>query len=271
MKKNRIAWTIAVLLTIFLVIWQRKTGPTYPLRGELELGGKNYSYSLPRSHAEPSPCPVRLQNLPENHMQAVLVFRRVGMDEPWTRVSMLPSAEGLLAEIPLQPKAGKVAYFIEVEQSGRKQSIGDERRPVVVRFRGSVPVWIVLPHILCIFLAFLYALVAGLKASMGLEGYLSAARIGILFLFLGGFLFGSLMQKYAFDVYWAGFPSGQDLTDNKTLIALLGWIVALVMNRRKPRPIWIVSAALLMLLVFLIPHSTFGSTLDYSTMQVKTG
>ncbi|MCK7482728.1 MAG: hypothetical protein M0C28_40615 [Candidatus Moduliflexus flocculans] len=54
-------------------------------------------------------------------------------------------------------------------------------------------------------------------------------------MFLGGFVLGPLMQKFAFGVAWTGFPLGTDLTDNKTLIAFLAWIVALAAGR-KGRP-----------------------------------
>ena len=75
------------------------------------------------------------------------------------------------------------------------------------------------------------------------------------------------MQKYAFGAYWTGFPLGTDLTDNKTLIAMVGWGVAWFMNRkgREGRG-WIVLAAVLMLAIYLIPHSVLGSELDYTKL-----
>ena len=73
------------------------------------------------------------------------------------------------------------------------------------------------------------------------------------------------MQKFAFGVAWTGFPNGMDLTDNKTLIAFLFWIVALVAGRKgKPTRPFVVAASVVTLLIFLIPHSLFGSEYDYS-------
>ena len=84
-------------------------------------------------------------------------------------------------------------------------------------------------------------------------------------MFLGGFVLGPLMQKFAFGVAWSGFPFGTDLTDNKTLIAFLAWIVALVAGRRgRPARPFVIAASLVTLLVFLIPHSLLGSEYDYS-------
>ena len=45
-------------------------------------------------------------------------------------------------------------------------------------------------------------------------------------------ILGPLTQYYAFGALWTGFPFGIDLTDNKTLIALIGWIIAAFMLKR---------------------------------------
>ncbi|MGE5437947.1 MAG: hypothetical protein ACM3O3_12010, partial [Syntrophothermus sp.] len=71
---------------------------------------------------------------------------------------------------------------------------------------------------------------------------------------------------------WTGFPFGYDLTDNKTAIAFAGWLIALLAVLMKKRErVFIIFAAILMFIVFLIPHSMFGSELDYTkTDSVKT-
>lgn len=83
-------------------------------------------------------------------------------------------------------------------------------------------------------------------------------------LVLGGLVFGPLVQYYAFGAFWTGFPFGYDLTDNKTLIALLAWIAAVIAGRGgQPARKWVLSASIIMLLIYLIPHSLFGSELKY--------
>ncbi len=84
-------------------------------------------------------------------------------------------------------------------------------------------------------------------------------------------ILGPLVQYFAFGDLWTGIPFGWDLTDNKTLIALIFWILAVVMNRKKETPFYTVLAAVVLLLVFSIPHSLFGSELDYSTGQGNPG
>ncbi|HUT07603.1 MAG TPA: hypothetical protein VMY15_02040, partial [Candidatus Latescibacteria bacterium] len=84
---------------------------------------------------------------------------------------------------------------------------------------------------------------------------------------VGGFILGPLVQKFAFGIAWAGFPGGIDLTDNKTLVAFLFWVAALIAGRRgKPARPFVLAASLVTLVIFLIPHSLLGSHLDYSKM-----
>jgi hypothetical protein len=130
---------------------------------------------------------------------------------------------------------------------------------------------ILIPHILMMFLAMLFSNLAGLSAAFRasrMRVYMIATVICML---IGGFLFGPIMQHFAFGQYWTGVPFGWDLTDNKTLIAIVFWILALILNARKIRPAWIIVAAVMTLIVYSIPHSMFGSELNFATGVVTTG
>ncbi len=71
---------------------------------------------------------------------------------------------------------------------------------------------------------------------------------------------GVFVTHYAFGPWWTGFPVGNDITDNKTLIAFVGWIAAaLTLGRSKLEKGWVVFAALVTILVFAIPHSWTAS------------
>ena len=270
MSRRWLLWSLAVLITLGSLMVQRMTGPTYPFRGTVEINNQQYRYSLPRSHDQAKNCPVVL-SIKDPQVHGLLSYRRLNAGEPWTTTPMVVTEEGLSGELPLQPTAGKLQYHIELEVNGQKQRVGGVENPIVIRFRHEVPVVIVLPHVLTLFLSFLFAIAAGLKAAFKQEGAKRLAWIGVIFFAIGGFLFGPLMQKFAFDVYWTGLPFGWDLTDNKTLIAMAFWIIALIMNHKEERPVWILLAVIVMLIVFMIPHSLLGSQLDYSTMKVKSG
>jgi hypothetical protein len=121
------------------------------------------------------------------------------------------------------------------------------------------------------FVAMLFSTLAGLMAIAKVSLYKKYALWTLILFIIGGFILGPIVQYYAFGELWTGIPFGWDLTDNKTLIALIFWILAVVMNKRGDKPFYTVLAAVVLLLVFSIPHSLFGSELNYSSGQVTTG
>jgi len=208
--------------------------------------------------------------LPENVFGEIFYRKYPGNDE-WTSVAMLRTGSALTAVLPSQPAAGKLQYYISLyDNGGGRFTIGKEK-PVIIRFKGDVPAAVLIPHILAMVIAMLLSTLAGLYAIFGIEGYRKYALITLLWLLAGGFILGPLVQYYAFGDFWTGIPFGWDLTDNKTLIATLFWLAAFILNRRKENRRWIIIAAVVLMVVYCIPHSLFGSQLDYSTNQVTQG
>jgi hypothetical protein len=172
---------------------------------------------------------------------------------------MARSGDTLIAYLPHQPPAGKLEYQVRLKAGGEESPLPADG-PVVIRFKGDVPVAILAAHIIGMFAAMLFSTRAALEV-FSLEPkfrQLTSWTIGSLL--LGGMVLGPFVQRYAFGTYWTGWPFGTDLTDNKTLIALLGWLAAAVAVWRLKRPaLWVVLAAMLMLGVFMVPHSLWGS------------
>jgi MFS family permease len=99
------------------------------------------------------------------------------------------------------------------------------------------------------------------------------AWVTVVLIGIGGLLLGPIVQKHAFGAYWTGWPFGEDLTDNKTLAMWLAWVVAVFVLGRRRDPAdrvarWTVAAAaVVMLAVYLVPHSLRGSQLDYAKVE----
>ena len=121
------------------------------------------------------------------------------------------------------------------------------------------------------FVAMLFSTLAGLMALVKLPSYKQYAFWTLILLAAGGMILGPVVQLYAFGELWTGVPFGWDLTDNKTLIAFVFWVIAFIMNRKKERPAYTILAAVVLLLVYSIPHSMFGSELNYESGQVTQG
>jgi hypothetical protein len=121
------------------------------------------------------------------------------------------------------------------------------------------------------FIAMLLANVAALMALAKNSRFRLYTFLTTTVLLVGGMILGPIVQHYAFGEFWTGFPFGFDLTDNKTLIAFIFWMVASVGNFKKEKRWLTVMAAVVTLVIFSIPHSARGSELDYDTGRVKTG
>jgi hypothetical protein len=268
MKKQAIFWILAVVISISIAIYQRKTGPTYPVNRVVELDGSSLEVSLPRSHGGDTDREISI-SIPSGDIQGVIIYKRFKTGDPPDTIQMVVQGQELIGYLPHQPPAGKLEYTVILLQNNRSYRVNEV--PVVIRFKGGVPDFVLIPHILLIFTAQILSLVAGLYAIYRLPRYKLYGILTIIFLFCGGFVLGPIIQKYAFGAYWTGFPFGQDLTDNKVLFAMLVWILAVAMNIRKDRPAYSWIAALVFFLVNLIPHSMFGSELDYESGVVTTG
>jgi hypothetical protein len=94
----------------------------------------------------------------------------------------------------------------------------------------------------------------------------------LISLLIGGLILGPIVQKLAFGEFWTGWPFGHDLTDNKTLVSFILWLIAVLRLRKHPEEKgWVLTAAVVLILVYLVPHSMFGSELDYASGEVQTG
>jgi hypothetical protein len=271
--KNFLLWTLAFIITIGAAFYQRKTGPTYPKSSEVTVNGKTYKISLVRSLSLDYTSEVKLA-IEDSTASARLWFRKYPTSDEYQSVDFKFRSggrfTGFAAPIPQQPAAGKLQYWFEITDSGGTASYMKEK-PVVVRFKGGVPAYVMIPHILAMFAAMLLSTLAGIMAAMKIPAFRKYTYWTLALFTFGGLFLGPVVQYMAFGDFWTGIPFGWDLTDNKTLIAFLFWLLAVVMNRKKERPVYTIVAAVVLLLVYSIPHSLFGSQLDYSTGEVTQG
>lgn len=261
-------WVLAFVLAVALGAFQRMTGPTYPQHGSTVVAGEKLRYSLLRTHGGEGGLRVRIVGVDEP-VQGVVSWRRYPTDEAWQTLPMTRTEPGALAaEIPHQPPAGKVEYRVVLDNAGRTVTI-PEGDAVVARFRAEVPAGVLIPHILAMFTAMMLAtrsLLEEFRPHRPRPRRLVLATMVLLV--VGGLFLGPAVQKYAFDAWWTGWPNGTDLTDNKTALATLAWLPAtLLALRNRPLRAAVIVGWLVMMGVFLIPHSFRGSQIDWSAHQ----
>ncbi len=264
MKKSIFLWITAFLLMAFMAIWQRSTGPTYPVRGSLELKGEKIKYRLIRSHNTGQDAIVDIK-VPEG-IWANYRYKRFKSFDDWTALEVQPENDTLRFAIPEQPAAGKVEYQIALMDGEKSYPLTAE--PVVIRFKGPVPGFVLVPHVFFMFFAMVFGMRTGLEVLTGGKRAEKLSFYTLLLFFAGGLVLGPIVQKYAFDAYWTGWPWGTDLTDNKTAVSFLMWLIAwLVLRKRPQNKPWPLAAAIVMVAIYLIPHSMLGSEIDHTKTE----
>jgi len=262
-----IAWILAVLITLFAAYYQRRTGPTYPKREQITLNDSTYKIKFVRSNGQ-SDANVLLQ-VPKD-VTGFIYYKRYPSSDVWTTQPFLVSDLGLNVSLPMQPPAGKLEYYVKLFQND-DIVFDNSSTPVIIRYKGDVPAAVLIPHILFMFIAMLLSNLSGILGVFKEKAHRLYGRITLALLFLGGGILGPIVQKYAFGELWTGVPFGWDLTDNKTLFALIFWVAAVVFNIKKDRPYLTVIATFVLLSIYSIPHSLFGSQLDTDTGEVIQG
>jgi hypothetical protein len=245
------------------------TGPTYPARGSENFNDKEVSYKLIRSQTVKESIPVKIK-APDAAVKAFLNYKRYKFEEPWTEIPMIRDTEDkdyLVADVPARDEmAAKIEYTVRLDINGETFLL-NEGKSIVARFKGAVPAVFLILHILFMFFSIIFAFRTGFEAlhKDGNYDWLVNWTLGITF--IGGMILGPIVQKYAFGDLWTGIPFGTDLTDNKVLIAVICWLLAFFLKKKSKW--WVILATVVMIGIYLIPHSVLGSELDYGTGQMK--
>ncbi|MFH1297812.1 MAG: hypothetical protein ABIJ04_11175 [Bacteroidota bacterium] len=266
--KSFLLWVLAFVITVAAGYYQRTTGPTYEIRGKAVIDGESYKYKLIRTYDGSDDAPIEL-TIPDPEVSGELRLRRYKSYDEWSTTPMVRQGDKLISYIPHQEMAGKVMYHVTLMKNGKSYLLNEE--PAVIRFKGFVPLGVLWAHIITIFLAMLFSTRTAFEVLFKLKYTYLYTWLTVIFLAVGGMILGPVIQKYAFDAYWTGWPFGNDLTDNKSLLAFIFWLVALGYQIwRREKKGWAVAAAVVLFVVYMIPHSLLGSEIDYTKEGQQT-
>jgi len=265
-KKSLVFWIISVVFMLIIVVFQKMTGPTYPHNGSKVIGNTEINFHLPRSSDGDYTKKIEIK-VKDKNINGKIKYKRFKSYDEWTTNELKRKDDKLFFNVPHQPAAGKVIYQIFLRQnSGEYIALTD--KPVIMRYRDPVPAIVIIFHLFFIFLTITMAIRTGLEAIYKGDKVWQYSIITVIAFVCGGFIFGPLMQKFAFGAYWTGWPFGHDLTDNKVLVALIVWIIALwKLKKNRQSYGWATAASIVLLLVYLIPHSLLGSEIDYTKIE----
>jgi hypothetical protein len=80
--RSSLLWALAFVLMLAAAAWQRRTGPSYPVRGRLPTAVGAMGYELPRSHVTTSGAVVSVPAARPGGVLVWLPHERILPDDP---------------------------------------------------------------------------------------------------------------------------------------------------------------------------------------------
>jgi hypothetical protein len=277
-------WRIlfAFIFTLLLLGFARKTTTVRSVHVTAEKSGILIDHNtVPKKVGEGEvQIPVKVIGANE-----VKLFYKIEEGE-FQSVDMTPKegeSDVFVASIPHHKKGTKAWYYIEarkqIDDTKLTVSLPDRNStnfdPILLKFEGVVPPYIIFSHVFSNFAAVFFSVLAVGKAvdlkkrKSTLKKSVVFSLLTFIFLFLGFFILGCALNYFAFGVRWEAFPFGHDVTDNKSQIILLFWLVTLFLVKgtifgrdpsknlvsEKTYSTMVIISFVVTVIMYLIPHS----------------
>lgn len=203
-------------------------------------------------------------------------YATAGSDSVGTRGFIREGGNRMGVYLPPFRQGDKVRYRIRlVRYEGAEVRMPPGGGWYTVRCKAHADRSVLIAHIVAMFVGFFFMTLACLEAMRALRsgggkrGTMAATRWALLFTFIGGGPLGFILNRQTFGPVWEGYPFGADITDNKTMIMFLLWLVVALLawgsfiGRGEARDrigarrfAWaIVACYAVSVVLFLIPHS----------------
>ena len=154
-------WIFAFVFMSCIAIYQRMTGPTYPVKAKVTIRNQEIKGKLLTSSDSEGDAIIEI-TAPDSAIKGTYQYRRFKSNDEWTVSPLKRQGEMLIAALPHQAPAGKVMYEITLEHGGQQFKMHETA--VVLRYKGKVPLYILIPHILLMFLAMVFSTRTGVEA-----------------------------------------------------------------------------------------------------------
>ncbi|MBN1885330.1 MAG: hypothetical protein JW876_07405 [Candidatus Krumholzibacteriota bacterium] len=181
-----------------------------------------------------------------------------------------------VARLPALPRGKRMEYaFVVGTPDGEEIRMPAGGGFLSIKYEGIYSTTVLVLHMIFMFAAFftmamcLLGALAVLRGTEGKNFTVVMSRWVMFFTFVGGWPLGMILNQQAYGVAWEGFPFGWDVTDNKTQIMLVCWILTILLARgsffgrgERSDPVSprvfaaaVVAAFVISMGLFLVPHS----------------
>ena len=142
--------------------------------------------------------------------------------------------------IPPQSRGDVLQYYIEARTASDmvvRAPAKERAEGFTVKVKGKPNTILLATHVIIIFIALFFYMFSGYLSVRALQHRRSllyiprVAFLGTATFFVASIPLGMVVAYQTYGVPWTGFPVGDDLTDNKSLVILIYWIVCAVLYR----------------------------------------
>ncbi len=270
---------VGILISLLIFVVARRMSKNRPFETEVTCGDVHVTHSTVFEHVGPGQPEIILNVTPPVEIDAVVRYRTPG-EEVFETVGMSEISEGVwVAGLPGKEKVSRIEYGFRISRAEVSEvgtsTASSETGYYLTKYKGEVSVTVLVLHILCMFAAFFFLVEALIGAFamlfMGEEKEFTVAQVRwvLLFTFLGGWPLGFALNWQRFGMCWEGFPFGYDITDNKTQLIAIFWLIVAVLSwksfmcSRTGRDVVgpgvfavaVIVASVLSLALYLVPHS----------------
>ncbi len=276
MKSNkRIAGVIVLILT-FLTFSGFIAMMIAPKEKTAEVNGLKIT-SIPDYDGRAGEPHFVLANISSKNSDSLVVLLHYYRDNTFKtlKMSRLPGTNYFGVQVPADELGKRTYYYIEaMDDDGNvvrlpasaDQTFDSEYDYFKIRYEGKATFILLLLHIVLMIGAFfllIHALYYALNYLFTRErgdAIIRTVNLGIITFFITGFPIGWIIEKQVLGNYWEGIPFGWDITDSKTLIILIIWLILIIFRAKDKVSLnsyakWVIVNTIITIALFLLPHS----------------
>jgi hypothetical protein len=234
---NRIL--VPLLITVALLALARRLSTRRPHDIVVEEAGVTVSHRTVTEQVEEG-NPVVSVHLDRIQAAPPVIAFKDGVHGEQSEMTMHDAGGGTYQiALPDLGKGRRCYYALSVETAGGSRiRIPEEQGGfLLIKFKGDVSDIVLVLHIVFMFGAFFFmtrsllGAVGILRGGAAKRETIRTLRWCLILTFIGGWPLGFVLNYQAFGVVWEGFPFGYDITDNKTQVMFVFWLVTALLVR----------------------------------------
>ena len=263
----------AFLLTIILLAFARRMSTRHEMTITENIDAITLTHKTVTENFINGPAPILTvtASSTENLSAVVLYSDKLGTHDK--SVPMTITSQGFAATLDQLPKGEKWWYQIQVSKNGTTVAHFPKSGDQFIKFKGHIAPLVLIAHILFMFATIFFGLMAVFTSIDIARGKGSLKRsifyvlLTLVCSFIGGIPLGIAVSAQTFGGSgWGGWPIGHDITDSKTEILLLFWLITLILSLNglakkkmiispKTYSFLVILSFVVTFITFLIPHS----------------